>query len=140
MISRGRTDTRTMRVVSASSGKLFVVVVGVAAAGVVAGGGCACGERVAPLAGDVEGRLCNVDTGVPLAGIDVVVDGDTVQTDDDGAFRFDNVAAGRVVVVVQADGRRFDVDVAAGATAVVDDAACSADHIGSVDGQLCDRQ
>ncbi len=89
------------------------------------------------------GLACDEETGKarPRSHISIEygTQGDEVDADDEGRYRFDEVPAGEAVVVLPGR-RRLQVDVASGRNSVVKDEACRGvpgDDRGSIDGNVC---
>lgn len=100
--------------------------------GALATGGCFCAEPLDLLPGEIQGEACDADSGEPLVGVRVRLEGtgsalDAV-TDGNGRYRLLEVPAGDMVVVVgegvAAEPRRFPVNVLPNEIARVEDEAC----------------
>lgn len=109
---------------------------------------CRCDEELIAAPGDLFGKVCSVDTGAPIGGVQVdIVDADgtthQVQTDAAGSFTATDLAAGTATVAVNADGgRTVEVLIEPGLQANFVDATCHppvgpTPPFGHVDGRVC---
>lgn len=111
---------------------------------------CRCDEELIAAPGELFGKVCSVDTGATLAGVQVsIVDADgkahEAQTDAAGTFLATDLAAGTATVTLNADGgRSVEVLVISGEQASFTDATCHppvapTPPFGHVDGRVCNE-